>query len=87
MDVVSYICNSIFILEAVLKLTAYGRDYFRSNWNRFEFFIVVGSLIFISPQFAKERLVLTLIRCIMLMKIVTNSKGLRKLKMIYSAIS
>ena len=85
-EVVSYICNVIFVLEAVLKLAAYGKDYFRSNWNKFEFVIVVGSLIFISPNFAKARLVLTLLRCIMLMKIVTTSKGLAKIKTIYSAI-
>ena len=50
-DAVSYICNFMFVLEAVIKITAYGRDYFRSNWNRFEFAVVVGSLIFITPQF------------------------------------
>jgi len=33
------------------------------------------------------RLVLTLLRCIMLMKIVTTSEGLQKLKIIYSAIT
>lgn len=50
-DTVSYICNFMFVLEAVIKITAYGRDYFKSNWNRFEFAVVVGSLIFITPQF------------------------------------
>jgi len=48
-DIVSYICNVMFILEAIIKLTAYGRDYFRSSWNRFEFAIVIGSLAFFSP--------------------------------------
>lgn len=32
-------------------------------------------------------MVLTLLRCIMLMKVVTTSKGLKKLKIIYSAIT
>lgn len=86
-DTVSYICNFMFVLEAALKLMAYGKNYFLSNWNRFEFAIVVGSMIFISPNFAKERILLTLLRCIMLMKVVTSSNGLQKQKIIYSTIT
>lgn len=34
-----------FILEAIIKLKAYGiRDYFKNKWNRFDFLILVLSL-------------------------------------------
>ena len=32
----------IFIVEAILKITAFGTGYFRDKWNRFDFGVVVG---------------------------------------------
>ena len=37
--------SSIFVLEAMLKLIALGRLYFRSTWNRFDFIIVCGLIV------------------------------------------
>lgn len=34
----------IFIIEALLKLVAFGRSYFNNNWNRFDFFVVCASI-------------------------------------------
>lgn len=61
-DLVNYICTSVFILEACLKLMAVGRLYFEDGWNIFDFIIVVGSLIFISPTFSKQKKLVTMIR-------------------------
>lgn len=52
-DVVNYICTGVFILEAMLKLIAFGRSYFKESWNIFDFIIVLGSLVFISPSFKR----------------------------------
>ena len=35
----------VFALEAALKLTGLGLHYFASGWNRFDFVVVVSSLI------------------------------------------
>ena len=35
---------SLFALEALLKITAYGKLYFKSGWNKFDFFLVALSL-------------------------------------------
>ena len=35
----------IFVIEAVIKILAFGKSYFRENWNRFDFLIVVGSTL------------------------------------------
>jgi voltage-dependent calcium channel L type alpha-1D len=34
----------VFLLEAIIKIGGYGRRYFKENWNRFDFFIVVVSV-------------------------------------------
>ena len=48
-EIVNYICTAIFILEAIIKLTATGKNYFRSGWNIFDFTIVIASIIFMTP--------------------------------------
>lgn len=61
-DLVNYICTSVFIFEACLKLIAVGKVYFEDGWNIFDFIIVVGSVIFISPTFNKQKKLVTMIR-------------------------
>ncbi len=39
--VFDYVCLGIYIVEAILKITAYGGGYFRNGWNVFDFTIVV----------------------------------------------
>jgi hypothetical protein len=34
----------IFIIEAILKIIAFGDTYFVANWNKFDFFVVSASL-------------------------------------------
>ena len=40
----NYIFTAIFFVEATLKLFAYGKSYFDTAWNRFDFFVVISSL-------------------------------------------
>ena len=40
----NYIFTAIFILEATLKLIAFGLSYFNNSWNRFDFFVVMSSI-------------------------------------------
>ena len=44
LDITNYIFTAIFIMEATLKLIAYGRSYFKNSWNKFDFFVVVASI-------------------------------------------
>ena len=37
--------SAIFFGEACLKLVAYGSTYFQNSWNKFDFFVVVASVI------------------------------------------
>ena len=45
LDVTNYIFTVIFFVEAALKLVAYGKSYFNSSWNKFDFFVVVASFL------------------------------------------
>jgi hypothetical protein len=40
----NYIFTSVFIIEAILKLIAFGWSYFQNSWNRFDFFVVCSSI-------------------------------------------
>ena len=44
LNIFDWICLGIYIVEAALKLRAYGWDYFKDGWNIFDFSIVVLSL-------------------------------------------
>lgn len=71
---------AIFIVEAVLKLTAMGARYFRDGWNVFDFLIVVLCLLPMNSQFA---VVLRLIRSLRLLRLVT---ALPKLQLLVGAL-
>mmetsp|Transcript_20712 Transcript_20712/g.31742 ORF Transcript_20712/g.31742 Transcript_20712/m.31742 type:complete len:83 (-) Transcript_20712:1422-1670(-) len=38
------IFSIIFIIEAILKLIAFGDSYFENAWNKFDFFVVISSI-------------------------------------------
>ena len=50
--VTNYIFTAIFAAEAVFKLMVYGLAYFKTAWNKFDFFVVVSSLIDIAIEMA-----------------------------------
>ena len=43
LDIMNYVFAAIFNIEMILKLLAQGRNYFRSGWNVFDCFIVIGT--------------------------------------------
>lgn len=45
MSSVNYVFTIIFLVEATLKLFAYGWSYFGTTWNKFDFFVVCASLM------------------------------------------
>ena len=47
----NFLFSIIFLVEAILKLVAYGSKYFIDAWNIFDFIIVIGSLIFITLKY------------------------------------
>ena len=41
----NYFFTAIFFIEAVLKFFVYRSHYFKTGWNKFDFFVVFSSLI------------------------------------------
>ena len=95
--ILEYANNSFvvfFFVEMVLKLTAYGWEYYwYVNWNKFDFVIVMLSLIALDERLLKEKLnfnvtALRIIRISRLLRMVKTSEGLRTLlKTLYMSIN
>jgi hypothetical protein len=47
LEKINYFFTAVFLVEAIIKLMAFGGRYFKENWNRFDFLIVFTSLTFI----------------------------------------
>ena len=41
----NYFFTAVFILECIMKIIAYGWKYFNNGWNKFDFFVVLSSII------------------------------------------
>ena len=48
----NYIFTAIFFIECVLKLLVYRWAYFKTGWNKFDFFVVSASIIDLGLEFA-----------------------------------
>ncbi|GIL50401.1 hypothetical protein Vafri_6630 [Volvox africanus] len=75
----------IFVLEAVLKVTAFGpRGYFHDRWNCFDLFVVVVSVVSVALDFSNTRNlsfmpVLRALRVVRVVRLVRQAKGMQKL--------
>ena len=91
LTIVNYIFTGIFIAECVLKLLAYfPKAYFHSAWNRFDFFVVVASIVDlivanidgIDAAFLKSFQIIRVLRVLRVtrvLRLVKALKGLEKL--------
>ena len=52
LQITNYIFTAIFIIEAVLKLSVYRWAYFKDGWNKFDFFVVMSSLVDVGIEMA-----------------------------------
>lgn len=48
----NYVFTTIFLVEAIIKLYVYRCPYFKTAWNKFDFFVVASSLIDLALEFA-----------------------------------
>ena len=86
----------VFILEAVIKLYGAGvKEYFSSNWNRFDFFVVTCSVLdilmslFLTPTTILLRLgpqMLKMIRILRMSKIIRIFKVLKNLETLITIV-
>ncbi len=85
LDQFNLVFVGIFSLEATLKICAQPSEYFRSSWNRFDFFIVAGSLIGIALELLasiKIGPILTVVRTFRvgrILRLIKSAKSLNRL--------
>jgi hypothetical protein len=81
----NYLFLFIYTMEAVLKLFVVGKiQYFSDNWNRFDFFIVVASLIGLILTFANasvpfDATILRIFRLARIVRLLKRAKDLQAL--------
>ena len=83
------ICSAVFIAELMLKLTALGKTYFRSKWNRFDFLIVLGLVIgiILKQTIANERLAASISSVIGLLRIGRIIRLIRLIKSLRTIVN
>ncbi|MGK2955436.1 MAG: ion transporter [Solirubrobacterales bacterium] len=73
------ICLGIFIVEILIRITAYGgrpQDYFKDGWNVFDFIVVFAVFI---PGVRENALLLRLVRLLRIVRVVSVLPDLRVL--------
>ena len=45
LDQLKYVFLVAFVFEMIAKMVAFGRSYFNDLWNKFDFFIVMTSIL------------------------------------------
>ena len=50
----NHVFSLVFLMEAIFKIIAYGRSYFKNTQNQFDFFVVVSSVFDIALELMKD---------------------------------
>ena len=90
LSIANYIFTGIFIAECCIKLLAYDLSYFHLGWNKFDFFVVVASILDIiianiegiDAAFLKSFQIIRVLRVLRVtrvLRLVKSLKGLEKL--------
>jgi hypothetical protein len=85
-ELINTICTVFFIIEATLKLIAFDKNYFKDGWNIFDFIIVLGSLLFMSPRFAHEKKTMTILRAFRISRAFKLFSKLKQLTRIFTTV-
>ncbi|KAF4323781.1 hypothetical protein BBO99_00000958 [Phytophthora kernoviae] len=84
-NVVNEFFAAVFALEAAMKLTAFGMEYFEDQWNQFDFFVVVGTLLsiivelFTSASIRSLAMTVRVFRVTRILRLVRASKSIRQI--------
>lgn len=87
LDIINLVFAGIFTLEAVIKLVALGKDYFKTGWNNFDFIIVLGTyagIILTSTTRLDVGPQTTIIRAFRIGRIFKLVKKAKSLKIIFN---
>ena len=74
LDLLDKLMLGIFVIELILKLFVYKKDFFKKGWNNFDFLIITISLIPSSGGLS----ILRAFRIFRVLRLVTNIKSIKK---------
>ncbi|KAL3665815.1 hypothetical protein V7S43_009242 [Phytophthora oleae] len=84
-NIVNEVFAVIFTIEAVVKLTAFGWEYFEDQWNQFDFFVVLGTLLsvvvelFTGASVRSLAMLVRVFRVTRILRLVKASKSIRQI--------
>ena len=96
LTIVNYIFTGIFILECILKLLGLGfAAYFHSGWNRFDFFVVLASIVDLAvanvegfdASFLKSFQIIRVLRVLRITRVLRLIKALKGLEKLIQTLS
>ena len=88
-DIVNEVCALIFAIEAAMKITALGRDYFKNRWNLLDFVVVIGSIFDFCSSYifnSNTSLNATAIRLLRLLRILKLAQSWRTMRILLEII-
>ena len=90
MENINYFFIFVFTAEAVIKIVALGKVYFYDSWNRYDFAIVVITILILSLQFVNISIHFgigfTVMRSLRIGRIIRLIKYARKLQIIFETL-
>lgn len=85
---INYAFTGIFFVEMVIRLFAYGLNYFKDNWNVFDFTIVIGSISLIGISIfldsARITTVVTAARLLRIGRLLRLFRQMKSLQVLFS---
>jgi voltage-gated sodium channel len=78
LDAISSVCIGIFVIEAILEIFAWRKEYFKKAENTFDFILVVLSII-PAGSFLSGLRVIRVFRAFLALRVMSNSVHLRNI--------
>jgi len=82
---IQYYSNLIFIAEAIIKITALGKFYFKDGWNNFDFGVVCMGVLSMTLQDQPFLAKLSIFRILRVCKVLRLLKQAKRLYIIFNS--
>lgn len=88
LTIADYVCLGIFVIEILLKIIVYNKDFLKEPWNIFDLLIVVISLVPNMQAFSAFRAlrVLRVLKTLRSLRVLRMVSGFKKLRIIATSI-
>jgi hypothetical protein len=90
-QLINYVFMAIFTVEAIIKIFAMRRNYFKIGWNIFDFVVVVGTILILIISFlniggSSIAIQSTILRSLRIGRVMRILKKAKKLQIIFNTL-